>query len=287
MTLMVASDLDQTLIFSPKAAARGPHRPSGVIEVLDGKTISLLSHATEQGLVQLARAAVVVPATTRTRAQFTRLDLPLHSRYAIVASGAVILVDGEPDLDWSRGVAQRLGLDSAPVAALQAALQGFDDREWLLRVRDADDVFLVAAVDGDLLHGAELEEVTASCGSLGWRAVHQGRKRYLLPNALDKAAAVREVARRVAEERGGHPVVLAAGDTELDRGMLETAAHGWFPAGSELDRLGYSVPHVTRTADAGLAASEQILAAWLEHAAGDQPSDGWEPSSTASTSTTP
>jgi hypothetical protein len=287
MTLLVASDLDQTLIFSPRAAARGPHRPSRVIEVLEGATISLLSSGTEQGLVRLARSAVVVPATTRTRAQFTRLDLPLRSRYAIVASGAVILVDGEPDLDWSRGVAERLGLGSAPVAALQAVLQGFDDREWLLRVRDADDVFLVAAVDADLLHGAELEEVTASCSELGWRAVHQGRKLYLLPNALDKAAAVREVARRVAEEHGQDPVVLAAGDTDLDRGMLETAAHGWFPAGSELDRLGYAAPHVTRTAEAAFAASEEILRAWLQRAEDDQPPGGREPSRTASTSTTP
>ena len=284
--VMIASDLDQTLIFSPHAAARGPHRQARVIEVLEGRTISLLSHDTEQGLVALAGRAVVVPATTRTRAQFVRLDLPATSRWAVVASGAVVLDRGEPDRAWSRGVAEKLGVDSAPVTVLQEMLQGYGDREWLLRVRDADDVFLVAAVDADLLHDDELADVTADCGSLGWRAVHQGRKLYLLPNALDKAAAVREVAERVADELGERPLLLAAGDTQLDSGMLAAAAHGWFPAGSELDRLGYSAPHVSRTTEPGLAASEQIVSAWLERVA-DQVRVATAPSSTARTSTTP
>lgn len=257
--VLVAVDLDQTLVFSPRAAARGPERPSRVVEVLDGRTISLLSEATEQGLVELARAAVVVPTTTRTRAQYERVDLPLTPRYAVVASGAGILVDGQPDLEWAQGVARRLAGESASVAELRDVLGGYGDREWLLRLRDADDVFLVAQVDADRLHAEELNAVTDSCGTLGWRAVHQGRKLYVLPNGLDKAAAVAEVARRV----GGSPAVVAAGDTGLDQAMLEAASHGWFPAGSELDRIGFCAPHVTRTAEPGLAAAEEIVAGCL------------------------
>ena len=257
--LLVALDLDQTLVFSPRAAARGPERPSRVVEVLDGRTISLLSERTEQDLVELAATAVVVPTTTRTRAQYERVDLPLTPRYAVVASGAGILVDGEPDLDWAASVARRLAQESASVADLRDVLDGYGDSEWLLRLRDADDVFLVAQVDADRLHADELSDVTGRCSGLGWRAVHQGRKLYVLPNGLDKAAAVAEVARR-----GGCPVVAAAGDTGLDRAMLEAASYGWFPAGSELDRIGFSAPHVTRTAEPGLAAAEEIVAGCLQ-----------------------
>jgi hypothetical protein len=267
MTLMIASDLDQTLIYSPAAVARGPDRESRVVEILDDRVISLLSTRTEQGLRELGRSAVVVPVTTRTRRQYERLDLPLRPRYAVVASGGGILVDGRPDLGWAASVAARLDGVSSPVAALQEVFAGYRDREWLLRVRDADDIFLVAAVDADLLSADELAHVSSACDGHGWRALHQGRKLYVLPHGLDKAAAVAEVAHRVGHETGSTTVVLAAGDTLLDWPMLCAAERAWVPAGSELDRLGMSAPHVTLTHEAGLAAGEQIVDAWLEVAA--------------------
>ena len=266
MTLLVASDLDQTLIFSPAAAARGPERPHRVVEVLDGRVISLMSHRTEAGLRELDPLAVFVPTTTRARRQYERLDLPTRPRYAVVASGGGILVDGEPDLAWAASVASRLHDRASPVAALREVFDGYRDREWLLRIRDADDVFLVAAVDADLLSADELAHVTSACDGHGWRALHQGRKLYVLPHALDKAAAVARVAERVAHDTGTTVRLLAAGDTLLDWPMLCAAESGWVPAGSELARLGRSAPHVTRTAEAGLAAAEEIVAAWLEAA---------------------
>lgn len=272
--VVIATDLDQTLIFSPTAAARGEHRPSRVVEVLDGTTISLMSEQTRLGLVDVAERATLVPTTTRTQAQYARIDLPMTSRHAIVASGAVILLDGQPDAEWTAQVARRLAQDSAPVTELREVLQGYADREWLLRLRDADDVFLVAAVDAGLLGVDELASVSTSCGALGWRTVHQGRKLYLLPNGLDKAAAVQRVMELVTLDQGrGEPLLLAAGDTGLDRGMLELASHGWFPAGSELDRLGYAAPGVTRTRGQGLSASEQIVQAWLERVGQGQLTD--------------
>lgn len=274
MTLLVASDLDQTLIYSPSAAARGPDRPHRVVEVLDGQVISLMSHRTESGLRELDRLAVFVPTTTRTRKQYERLDLPTHPRYAVVASGGGVLVDGRPDLDWATSVASRLKSVSSPVAALREVFDGYSGREWLLRLRDADDVFLVAAVDADLLSADELAHVASACDGHGWRALHQGRKLYVLPHALDKAAAVAHVAERVAADTGSPVDLLAAGDTLLDWPMLCAAERAWVPAGSELARLGRSAPHVRRTAEAGLAAGEEIVAAWLTHAAARTPRAG-------------
>ena len=266
MTFLIASDLDQTLIYSPGAAARGPERESRIVEILQGKTISLLSRDTERGLLELERHAVFVPTTTRTRAQYERIDLPTRSRFAIVASGGGILVDGEPDLGWAASVVARLDGVSSPVAALREVFDGYRDREWLLRLRAADDVFLVAAVDADLLHADELASVTGACDSHGWRAHHQGRKLYVLPHGLDKAAAVAHVVERLEGETGCATSVLAAGDTLLDWSMLCAAERAWMPLGSELDRLGSAAPHVRTTRAAGLAAGDEIVAAWLEHA---------------------
>ena len=262
MTLLVASDLDQTLIFSPRAAARGPARVARVVEVLNGEVISLLSQATEQGLLALARSAVFVPTTTRTQAQYERIDLPGRPQYAIVASGGRLLVDGVPDPDWTATVASRLAALGSPLAAMTEVLTGYADQGWLLRLRDADGLFLVAAVQAELLLPQILAEVTEACAAHGWRALHQGRKLYVLPRGLDKAAAVAQVAERVGRTSSSPVVVLAAGDTLLDWPMLLAAEQGWVPAGSELDRLGLTAPHVRRTELAGLAAAEQMVAAW-------------------------
>ena len=262
MTLLIASDLDQTLIFSPRAAARGPARPSRTVEVLGGEVISLLSQHTEQALIALQRTTTFVPTTTRTQAQYERIDLPGRSRYAIVASGGRLLIDGAPDPDWATAVAARLADQAAPLAAVQQLFAGWADRDWLLRLRDADGLFLVAAVQTDRLSPDELAEVTAACAAHGWRALHQGRKLYVLPRALDKAAAVAHVAERVARASQDPLVTFAAGDTLLDWPMLLAADRAWLPAGSELDRLGLTAAHVTRTDLAGLAAAEQIVDAW-------------------------
>ena len=270
--VVIASDLDQTLIFSPRAAARGPQRPAQVVEVLDGQDISLLSDVTRDGLVELDRRVAFVPVTTRTRAQYSRIGLPVRPRFAVVASGGVVLVDGEPDRDWSQVVASRL--TGSPPAAVRDLLAAWAGQPWLLRVRDADDLFLVAAVED--LGPDDLAEVAEACTGHGWRAVHQGRKLYLLPGGLDKAAAVAHV----VEQVGPGSLLYAAGDTLLDWAMLCAADRGWVPAGSELDRLQRTADHVTRTAEPGLAAAEQLVTDWLELTATCGPASSPSPTRT-------
>jgi len=260
----MASDLDQTLVFSPRAAACGPTRRARPVEVLDGDVISLLSADTEQGLVHLAQRGCWVPVTTRTRTQYERIDLPVRARYAVVASGGVVLLDGQPDHTWSRMVAATLAQQGSPLVSLRELFTGYRDRPWFLWLKDADELFLVAAVDADHLGAEQQEEIAASCAAHGWRAVHQGRKLYVLPGGLDKAYAVAHVAERVGHDLGTAPTVFAAGDTLLDWKMLLAADRAWLPAGSELDRLGMSAAHVTCTSQPGLAAAEEIVGQWLD-----------------------
>jgi hypothetical protein len=85
----------------------------------------------------------------------------------------------------------------------------------------------------------------------------QGRKIYLVPAALTKSAAVAEVARRV-----GAGIVLAAGDSLLDRDLLSFADAAIRPGHGELAELGWSEPHVETLPETGLAAGEAIVD-WL------------------------
>ncbi len=96
--------------------------------------------------------------------------------------------------------------------------------------------------------------MAAWCRERGWRASLQGRKLYLLPDVLDKAAAVAEVARRVGAQR-----VVAGGDSLLDQRMLAAADAAIRPAHGELHVTGYSAPNCRTTAGHGAAAGDEIM----------------------------
>ena len=93
----------------------------------------------------------------------------------------------------------------------------------------------------------------------------QGRKVYAVPAGLSKAAAAARL-RRPARRR---PVLLAAGDSLLDRPLLELAvASGGAavrPAHGELHELGFAGAHVT--AASGARAGEELLG-WLRRPRG-------------------
>jgi hypothetical protein len=261
--VVIAADLDQTLIFSPQASDRlGGGRPATVVERIDGRAVSEMADAVAAGLRSLPDHVVWVPTTTRTVAQVGRVVLPVRAAVVIAASGGIVLVDGRPDPAWSAVVAARLA-DVAPPGEILDRLGSSSDAGAVLRTTVADGLFCTAIVDPGRFGAEQAAALQGTCGPLGWRVAHQGRKVYVLPHGLDKVHAVAHVAGLVAARVGTHPRVLAAGDTGLDRGMLDAADAAWVPHGSELERAGGLPPHVTITAEAGHAAATEIVEAWL------------------------
>jgi hypothetical protein len=257
--MLIATDLDRTLLFSARATAGlGGALPADPVEVLEGRAVTYLARVVADRLRALSRLAVLVPATTRTRAQFARIALPVRPRWAVVASGAVVLRDGTPDPEWA-AVAAEACSHAAPVAEARALLDDSVAAGMLLRAYTADDAFCYGIrAPGS----ADVGTLEAGCAALGWRVAPHGRKVYLLPRGLDKAHAVAFLA-----ERLGGPV-LAAGDTVLDREMLLAAQRAWIPAGSELAGTGFVAPHVRVTAAPGHRAAAEISAGWLAAATG-------------------
>jgi predicted mannosyl-3-phosphoglycerate phosphatase (HAD superfamily) len=134
------------------------------------------------------------------------------------------------------------------------ALSSAFDRPWVLKIRDAERRFLYtvferAEADPDWF--AELDEIATG---LGWGLSVQGRKAYLVPLALTKQAALAEVVRRV-----GATTVVAAGDSLLDRGLLESADAAIRPAHGELHDSGWCPPGLVVTNRAGGGAAEEIV----------------------------
>ncbi|XAS64788.1 HAD family hydrolase [Pseudarthrobacter sp. So.54] len=257
--VMVASDLDRTLIYSANsmALAGSDHQAPRMVvaEVYDAAPLSFMTRAAEDMLEDIVERSVFVPVTTRTRAQFSRVRVPGFGRgYAVTTNGAVLLHDGEPDADWSRHIQRSLGSDCAPLSEVLEHLTGSTADPAILRVRTAEDFFAYSIVDRQALRPGYLDELDAWCGDRGWTTSLQGRKLYCVPAPITKEAAVAEVRRR-----SGAGLLVAAGDSRLDAGILDLADIAIRPAHGELENDGFSRHHLTVTSASGVLAGEEIL----------------------------
>ncbi|MDH6131799.1 hypothetical protein P3T37_001173 [Kitasatospora sp. MAA4] len=285
--VVVASDLDRTLIYSGRALAlSGPDRLAPrllSVEVHDAKPLSFMTERAARMLVELVREAVFVPVTTRTRTQYERVNLPgpvdgWRPPYAICANGGRLLVDGLPDPDWDAAVAARLAATGVALGEVVDHLARCADPEWTLKRRVAEDLFAYLVVERGQLPDGWLAELTGWCAERGWTVSLQGRKVYAVPAALTKSAALAEVVGRVGARAGsgvgarvgsrvgarvGATSVLAAGDSLLDADLLLAADQGWRPGHGELADSGWTGPKVTALVETGVAAGEEIVRSFL------------------------
>jgi len=260
--LLAACDLDRTLFYS--AAALGLSGEDGqaprlvVAEVYQGVPISFFTRESEALLTVLARSAELVPTTTRTRAQYERLRLPVSPRFAIAANGGFILENGVTDRGWSLQVAASLESGSAPLAEVVDHLEQISDPLWLRKRRVAEGLFAYLVVERAELPMALMSDLSRWCATRGWSVSLQGRKVYCVPDPLTKSAALAEVARRC-----GAVHIAAAGDSILDMDMLVAADQAVRPAHGELHDIQWTSPNVSVTESAGVLGGQEICARLL------------------------
>ncbi|MEU9147756.1 HAD family hydrolase [Streptomyces sp. NPDC048349] len=261
MTVLVASDLDRTLIYS--TAALGLTMPDPVaprllcVEVHESKPLSYMTETAAELLAELTAdpSVVFVPTTTRTRKQYQRIRFPGRpAPYAICANGGQLLVDGVPDRDWRRQVAARLAQECAPLEEVHAHLLATADPAWLRKARVAEELFAYLVVERVLVPDEWVKALAEWAQARGWAVSLQGRKIYAVPRPLTKSAAMHEVARRTGATR-----TLAAGDSLLDADLLLAADAAWRPGHGELADAHWHAPHVTALTTAGVLAGEEIV----------------------------
>ena len=256
---LVACDLDRTLIYSKNAlwltGADKDAPPMVVAEVYEGAPLSFMTRGAQEHLLAVKDAATFVPVTTRTQAQYQRVQLPGPvPEYAITSNGGVLLHRGVPDTAWNEQLSARMAAGCAPLEHIEAHLGNPDFSPWILRLRRAEDLFVYAIVDREAMPGSFLAELGALCAEAGWSVSVQGRKLYCVPLPINKSGALAEVARRT-----GADTVIAAGDSLLDQDMLEDATLAFRPLHGELHDAGYLASHLRLTSVRGVMAGEEIL----------------------------
>ncbi|MFF6999104.1 HAD family hydrolase [Streptomyces sp. NPDC008313] len=261
--VLVASDLDRTLIYSAAALALTMSDAEAprllCVEVYQGRPLSYMTETAAGLLTDLGGTALFVPTTTRTREQYHRISLPGPlPKYAICANGGHLLVDGVSDPRWQARVAARLADECAPLDEIRAHLAASADPAWVRKQRVAEDLFAYLVVERELLPGEWVKDLAVWADHRGWTVSLQGRKLYAVPRPLTKSAAMREIARRT-----GAGLTLAAGDSLLDSDLLLAADRGWRPGHGELAESGWTGPTTTALPERGVLAGERIVREFL------------------------
>ena len=282
--LLFACDLDRTLIYTARSVAlrrKGdvaePAPPAldalVCVERVHGEPLSFATAAVPGLLQQLGRHCRVVPVTTRSRGQYRRVELftgANQPEWAVCANGGHLLHWGKPDQAWYRAMVDCLDASSAGPGEVARRLIALGD--WVTGSRVADGLFAYALVDRAVAGAgagaaAGAEAIADAIDSLvewlderGWVLSLQGRKIYAAPVGLDKWTAVQEVARRT-----GATHIAAAGDSILDRALLDGADFSVRPPHGELEAIGYPADVIVPVAGV-VAGTDVLLAAiaWAE-----------------------
>lgn len=261
MTILFASDLDQTLIYSRRSMG-SEVKPEELIEVerFEGKPQSFMTEQSQSALWDLAEDTIFVPVTTRTREQYERVTGIYEGteppQFAIISNGAVILENGEPIKEWSTDIRQQCVTKKTVIKELLPVIQLHFDEEWVLRIRQAEDWFVYLIVDRAQFPEEKLGYYSQIFREIGWGISLQGRKLYFMPESITKAAAMEYVRDRIEAD-----YVIAAGDSLLDLDLLESADAGLLAAHGEAVRAEADVSeHIVVTEEQGIKAGEEILA---------------------------
>jgi hydroxymethylpyrimidine pyrophosphatase-like HAD family hydrolase len=257
---LLVSDLDRTLVFPARTLPAG--QPAEVVEIYQGRGITVAGRGTLQALDELASGGAFVPVTTRSEEQLRRITPVWRAAlqgWAICANGATLLHRGARDRHWEALVDGGAG-DSARLAEARTAFERDIGSPasvgWMPLLRDCDGRFLYCTLVLDAVP-ADLQALASEAlAGLGWRAVLHGRKLYALPRHICKGRALAHLRERLDVD-----AVMAAGDSLLDVELLLAAEERWCPRDAELVALG-QVPAGTQiTRDVHVLAGQQIAQA--------------------------
>jgi hydroxymethylpyrimidine pyrophosphatase-like HAD family hydrolase len=233
MKMIVASDLDRTLMYSNRALEEFGRPEKGEltpVELSAGTWVGYMTDAAFSSLKQLSQNCLFIPVTTRTTAQFKRFvifekEIPLT--YAITTNGASILYKGEPLSSWSEQLLAQMKSESARQEEVLAALKKEGFRLDGQR-KQAEKLFFYFILNS-LPPAHELLAIRGLCAMYGWRTSLQGRKLYIIPNTISKGNALQFIC-----EREGMPAIAGAGDSILDWDFLKNCQNRYVPIHGEL-----------------------------------------------------
>ena len=257
MKRVFASDLDQTLIYSHKFLDQlcdESKEELEVIEILEGREISYITKFTKRKLNELIRENKFIPVTTRTMAQYNRINFESKPLYAVTSNGGNILYCGEILEEWSHFINEEMTNLSLSINQVINEVEKYSEEEWLKEWKVADNLFLYLIIDRERIPLQVINKFSKWLYSNGWNFSIQGRKVYMIPNCIDKWRALDYIGQREKIKS-----FVTAGDSKLDLSLVNKAKYSIVPKhGKELlDNAQNEKINVTKLD--GIFASNEII----------------------------
>lgn len=258
--IILASDLDQTLIYSNRFiedASSDILEKVQDIEVYNGKNISFISKFTKIEIDNLILNNQIIPVTTRTIEQFKRISLfDDKLKYAITSNGGNILKNGEIFLEWQNIIEKQMKFLKKTKEEVYDEYDKIKSDDWSSALKLADNLFYYAIIDRDKINLEILEKFKLWLDKYDWNLSIQGRKLYLVPKCIDKWNAL-EYLKNIEN----FEFIVCSGDSKLDFQMMEKSDLGIIPKhGKEaIENLNEIHKHIEITSKEGIFASEEII----------------------------
>ncbi len=212
------TDLDNTIIYSYKHDI-GKNKICA--EIYQEREISFITEKTAELLKAVNDAVVLVPTTTRTFEQYSRIDLGFGvPKYALVCNGGVLLVDGEEDEEWYGESFAMVKECQEQLTAAEKILEADENRSF--EIRNIRKLFIFTKSSEPLL---SVEILRSRLDGSKVDVFNNGVKVYVVPKNLSKGRAVNRLRKKLGAE-----LVVSAGDSEFDISMLNSSDVAIAPA---------------------------------------------------------
>lgn len=246
---VLCTDLDNTLIYSYKHDI-GLDKIN--VEWYQGRELSFITRRTHRLLKQLKEKMLIIPTTTRTIEQYSRIDLGVGKfTYALVCNGGILLRDGVKDEEWYRESLRRVDKSVDEIEKAMKILEHDARRKFELRFIENLFVF-TKCNDPETV----VKELSSCCNHQYVDIFHNGEKVYVVPVALSKGIALERIKSYLGAEK-----IYAAGDSEFDISMLCQADLAFAPYGF-LSQFG--IDFTVREFDQNTIFSEAFLKECME-----------------------
>lgn len=259
--MIFASDLDRTLIYSEKFL--NDDKAAYVLaDRHKGRDISFMTRESVELLNEVNERLIFVPITTRTEEEYKRV-MPISAlkpKYAIVANGGKILVDGQEDLEWKNYVAETINQMELNLMKAHELFFTYTNHNLFNREKLSDELFWMLRLENEEDGLAIVDKTKKAMNEQGYEVMITGRKIYLVPTALTKWKALEFLINRT-----GADFTIAAGDSLMDLEMLTHSHIGITPRHGEIVHEGKVPFNTLITPSEGIQAGLEILQMVAKH----------------------
>lgn len=241
--ILYATDLDRTLIFSYRFLEEYPSDAEKVlVERIDGKDFSYMSAEVVRQLRKIEDNIIFVPVTSRSIAEYNRIDLPIKPEYAIIANGGIIFHNGKPMKDWE-AYKQKNMPPNYRMDILDISMDLQSSKALARQPKVIDNCYIMFKINDKAQW--EAEELHYFGKYTNWDFGMQGHKVYAIPKHFSKQVALRWLQKRLDS-----PYTVASGDGTVDVPMMSLANKAVIPSHAEL--LKEDLVTTTRIAEGGI-----------------------------------